>query len=180
MHSPLASLGFVLSLGACATTTDDVILDEVPDDVVAQQSTTQSLGCTDLVPDGVDSVRGLAGSYVRFGAAGSDELVSLNIRTLVEHADSIGVTGDWNGVMKRGTLYGVEHGTYIALPDNPAVGALLGLHSPGHQDDANFYFIVGVRRNAAHKMSALCIVKGVQAPMTATPFLLQRTGLSSL
>jgi hypothetical protein len=160
-------------IAGCAVAGDDPAIAELPDDVLVQASANVvPLGCSLPGPSGIANYNGFVGSYVRLGTAADGEVVTLNIRTIGSRPQSIAMIGNWDGLVQRGQLIGSEHGTYDAIPDNPAAGPFLVLHATTRDD---FYQVIGSHKNLFGRIDKLCIVNA-NSEVVHEPFGLQRNG----
>lgn len=108
-----------------------------------------------------DSLAGLVGSYTRYWPpAASEELTSMTL-TGTEYVDH--VEGSYVRTVSRACpLYGcnTESGTFWALPNNPAVGAVLVFKDlTGAERD--FYNIAQIQRSTlTGNITGIVLVKG--------------------
>ncbi|MCP3138026.1 hypothetical protein [Pyxidicoccus xibeiensis] len=122
-----------------------------------------------------DSLAGLLGSYTRYWPpAAAGELTSMTLAG-VEHVDR--VEGSYVRTVSRVCpFYGcnTESGTFWALPNNPAVGALIVFKDlAGAERD--YYAITQLQRSPiTGKITGIVLVKGGMA--APVPFTMTRVG----
>jgi len=142
-------------LTACAVEPE---LDEV------EQNLT--LECPGIVTEGAQTYRGLTGTYQRLGLPAVGEPLRLTLLAERDESDAVGAyTGFYTSESGIAAPY---VGRFAALPDNPALGAVLALDvdADGRYDQT--YFVLGTTRSFG-RVRSLCLGGG------ARPFLMTRT-----
>lgn len=116
---------------------------------------------------GVPSYRGLAGTFTRLGLPAPGEPSKLSFAPTRDEPDAAGAfTG------RVGTATGTTRpyaGAFRALPDNPAIGAVIGLDIGGDGTVDQTSFVLALRRSPLGTLTGLCLAGRDH------PFLLSRT-----
>ena len=172
-RSRMKRLLVLVCSSACATAASDEteLLEELlattPD---APAPATQELVATHCPgvdhAAGVQTYKGLAGTFRRTQPAALGEPVRLTFATLRDDPDAEGTFGGTrigaNGFLQ---LYA---GRFFAIGDNPAIGAAMALDTNGDGQIDTTHFVLGLTR-AAGKITKLCLAG------TTRPFLLTRS-----
>jgi hypothetical protein len=167
----LASALLAISVTACtAVELDD---DTVADELLAASDLDWEAQLAFYCPGidraaGVPNYRGLAGSYVRLGLPAPEEPYRLSFATTVDDPDAIGTFAGLRA--NAAGILSPYAGSFRAIPDNPAIGAALGLDvgADGRYDEV--YFVLGMRRSlTGTTISSICLTGREH------PFLLMRT-----
>ncbi len=122
-----------------------------------------------------DSLSGLLGTYTRYWPpAAAEEITSMTLSG-VEYVDR--VEGSYVRTVSRACpIYGcnTETGTFWALPNNPAVGAVIVFKDlAGAERD--FYAITQIQRSTlTGKITGIVLVKG--GSVSPVPFTMTRVG----
>jgi hypothetical protein len=179
-----------LLLSGCATGVDGDIaaLEEVaalaPDDldlidrsgeVQVVRAVSSLPQCPGITLDGIESYDGFRGYYLRSAPYVDDELVTLHVLTLEENPESISTTGNYQALVRRGSLFAFETGRYLAAPNNPAIGPALGLDLDRDGFIDELYWVLGATRNAYGRIDTLCLGKS-RDDGSGSPFLMTRVG----
>lgn len=161
----------LLALSACATAEPEPV-EEMFQDVDAPSPSYEptidelvALHCPGVVyADGVQTYKGLTGTYRRVGAAPAGEPTKLVLFATKDDPDA---QGTFTGTRAPATPFG---GRFAAIGDNPAIGAAMGFdtNSDGKFDQTTF--VLGLRR-AFGRVQGICLA-GADKPylMTRTLF----------
>jgi hypothetical protein len=144
----LRTLALCAALTACV---DD------PDPEVGQLEQDVEIYCPGMTTSGIQTYRGLSGTYRRVNLPVAGEPLKL---TLAAETDDTEAHGAFTGLVATDTGLGVPYGgRFGALADNPAIGAafLLDLNSDGEYD--KLYFVLGSSRLLG-RVQSLCLVGG--------------------
>ena len=154
MLKPLACL--LLLCSAC-----------VDDEPPSLDETTQDLAsfCPGITTTGAPTLYGLGGTYQRYGAPVAGEPVRLTLFALDDHGNA---TGTFFGTRATDTGLAAPYaGRFHALPDNPAIGAVLSLDTDSDGELDETYWILGISRSFG-------LVRGMCLSGAEHPFLLSR------
>jgi len=112
--------------------------------------------------DGVTTYKGLAGTYARYTVPSRGEPTRFRLATTVDDPDAKGTfTGTWADD-ETGAL--TSHaGTFMAVGDNPAIGAAIGFDFTGDAGIDKVYFVLGLRRSWG-VLNGLCLA-GSETPI---------------
>ena len=161
----------LLALSACATAESDPV-DEFLQDVDAAPPVYEpsidelvALHCPGVIyADGVQTYKGLSGTYRRVGVAPAGEPTKLVLFAIKDDPDA---QGTFSGTRAPATPIA---GRFAAIGDNPAIGAAMGFdtNSDGKFDQTTF--VLGLRRSFG-RVQGLCLA-GADKPylMTRTLF----------
>lgn len=130
---------------------------DVPEPPSAAARTAAMVQCP-LVDTGagVTSYDGLAGTYRRYGLVPAGEPVKLTFAPIVDDPDANGTfTGLRAATLGLPTPIG---GSFLALPDNPAIGAILGLDTDASGEIDTSYPVLGLHRNFLGQIDAICVI----------------------
>jgi hypothetical protein len=133
-------------------------------------------GCPGIELTGVDDYAGFAGQYFRLWPYGDDEIVSLRLANLTSEPESIAVTAEYTAMVKRGVIYRREAGLLRALPNNPAIGAIITLDAGNDGSVEDVYFPLGATYDVAGRVATLCLARSGEPEAEIQPFLLYRVG----
>jgi hypothetical protein len=151
-------LRYVVLCAALAACVDDPELSSVEQDV--------NFYCPGVTTTGVQTYRGLTGTYVRLGLSAPGEPLRLSLVAEQDDTDARGTfTGLYTGENGLPASYA---GRFGALADNPAIGAFLALDTNSDEAWDDSYFVIGITRSLG-RVRALCLVGEGQ------PFQLSRT-----
>jgi hypothetical protein len=172
----LLALGLA-ALSGCVDAPDP-LFEELPPEVIAESLEVRatSIGCPGI-PSGITSYRGFVGSYIRYGTAYDGQISTLAVRSMIARSpDASAVSGTWDGVVRRGALSAIERGTFDAIADNPAIGAVISLRTtvPSTITQPTTYFVLGVTRNWLGNVASMCLLGG--SATSSTPFAIYRVG----
>jgi hypothetical protein len=170
-----------LSLAACAAGDDDLAERPLVDDLAgrldvplgAAEVESAKAGAIAQCPlvdttAGVTSYRGLAGTYRRYGLVPAGEPTKLALSPVVDHPDA---RGTYTGLRATTTGWPAAiGGAFIALADNPAIGAVLALDTDGNTEPDTTYFVLGLHRNLVGQIDALCLLGAAPFQMTRSFF----------
>ena len=167
----MKNLAWLVLLTACATD-PDAIDDEVGQEVdeekadAANEPTIDELVakyCPGVVyADGVQTYRGLAGTYRRFDVAPAGEPTKLTLFPLRDDPDA---AGTFTGTRAPNAPFS---GKFAAIGDNPAIGAAIAFDVGADGVWDQTHFVLGMRRSFG-RVAALCLAGAEK------PFLMQRT-----
>jgi hypothetical protein len=181
MHGPRAMKRLIsiatLFTAACTTPTDPV--DEAVQELV---STTPFADGNNYPPedelrrlvlqycgmtrDGITTYRGLTGTYQRLGLTAVDEPLRLSLVATQDDPFARGTfTGSYRTAAGGTAAYA---GRFMAIPDNPAIGAALALDTNADGENDKLYFVLAIRRSFGQ-------VRGLCLAGADRPFLLSRT-----
>lgn len=119
-----------------------------------------------MTRDGVTTYRGLTGTYQRMGLTGVDEPLRLALVATQEDPYAKGTfTGTYKTAAGTTALYA---GSFMAIPDNPAIGAAFALDTDGNGENDKLYFVLAIRRSFG-------LVRGLCLAGADHPFLMART-----
>ena len=119
-----------------------------------------------MTRDGVTTYRGLTGTYQRLGLTAVDEPVRL---ALVATQEDPFAKGTFTGSYRTASGATVPYaGRFMAIPDNPAIGAAFALDTDANGENDKLYFVLAIRRS-------LGLVRGLCLSGADHPFLLSRT-----
>jgi hypothetical protein len=166
MKHQASVLLLLLFFGACTDLDDETSAEALAVDDFEAQIAFYCPGIDRAA--GVPDYRGLTGTYVRLGLPAADEPYRLSLAVVPDPHYTI---GPFTGL--RGTAAGTVApyaGSFLAFPDNPAIGAaiILDLGADGRYDET--WFTLGLGRS----FSGLTIQRICLAGREH-PFLLTRT-----
>ena len=158
-----------LFITACATEPESV--DEIAQELADESPTLEELMaqyCPGITPSGISDYRGISGTYARVGVTVPTEPVRLTLRAERDASDAVGTfSGIQTGANGLPASYA---GRFSALPDNPAIGPVLGLDVGGDGAFEYTYFVLGLRRSFG-------VVRGICLWGSEHPFMLTRATL---
>lgn len=184
----LWTLPLVLFLGCVEPSTDDAIanLRDVATSTADELGGERAVGvlhlgdpiaeCPGMTQVGIEDYDGIVGYYTRFFPYVSDELITLRIRTVAHDPEWIGVSGEYTATVQRDGLYAVEGGTFLAVPNNPAIGPAIAFDIDDDGAVDELYWVLGATRNVFGNIDKLCVGKS-RSDGSGSPFLLYRLGL---
>lgn len=151
---------------------------EVRHDALAQASLEAAATvpeCPGVPFSGIEDYAGLTGYYTRSFPHPADELVTLRVLTIEQVPEWIGVRGEYRALVRRDGTYGVEAARYLAVPNNPAIGPVIGFDLDRDDSIDELYWVLGATRNAFGRIDRLCLGKS-RDDGSGAPFLLSRLG----
>jgi len=117
-----------------------------------------------MTRDGITTYRGLTGTYQRLGLTAVDEPVRL---AFVATQDDPFARGTFSGAYRTASGTAPYAGRFMAIPDNPAIGAALALDTDSDGENDTLYFVLAIRRSFGQ-------VRGLCLAGADHPFLLSR------
>lgn len=154
---------------ACATEPDPDPIGEVADEISfppEEELRLLVLQYCGMTRDGVTTYRGLTGTYQRLGLPAIDEPLRLSLVTTQEEPYP---TGTFRGTYRAASGAAVPYaGGFMAIPDNPAIGAAFALDTDSDGENDTLYFVLAIRRSLGQ-------VRGLCLAGSDHPFLLSRT-----
>jgi hypothetical protein len=147
-------------LAACATEPTDV--DEVFQSASAPAYDVPSqvaIYCPGVV-DEVTTYRGLSGTYRRYDLAAAGEPTKLVLTAAHDDPDA---AGTFTGTRSPATAVS---GKFLAIGDNPAIGAAIAFDFGGDGTWDQALFVLGTRRSLG-RVAALCL-SGAERPFLLT------------
>jgi hypothetical protein len=138
----------------------------VDDPTVGQTAQDLEIYCPGMTTSGIQTYRGLSGTYRRMNLPVAGEPLRL---TLLADAEEPNPHGTFTGTRTTATGAAAPYaGLFGGLPDNPAIGAAFFLDLDADSEWDELYFVVGSSRLLGHVQS-LCLVGADH------PFQLSRT-----
>lgn len=154
----LKHLACLLLLCSACVADEPASLDETTQDIVSSY-------CPGVAMTGAPSLFGLGGTYQRYGATVAGEPVRLTLFAMDDHGNA---TGTFFGTRATDTGLAAPYaGLFRALPDNPAIGAVLSLDTDSDGELDETYWILGLSRSFG-------LVRGLCLSGAEHPFLMAR------
>jgi hypothetical protein len=154
-----------LTIVGCATSPDDEILDELAAAAPAPPAADAVAAACPGFDAGAPTYRGLAGTYRRFDVAPAAEPIALMFAPVRDDPDAVGTFAG-----TRAALPAFYAGGFHALPDNPAIGAIIGFDTNADGKIDQSLFVLGLRRSPTGALAGLCLGGVRPFAMTRTVF----------
>jgi len=154
-------IALLVPVVACAASPDDTVADELASVAPAPPDPEAVAAACPGFDAGASTYRGLAGTYRRFDAAAAGEPIALTFAPFHDDPDAVGTFAG-----TRAASLAFYAGAFHALPDNPAIGAIIGFDTNGDGKIDQSLFVLGLRRSATGAIAGLCL--GGERPFAMT------------